>query len=79
MNLKDNPSQIIIKETLPYIKDFCVSEREKIFFNGIIMTEKWGVREVRALAPSKQTPPFFTLIAETDFLKFKEPLPFKMS
>jgi hypothetical protein len=39
--------------------------------------ESLGAKFLEASAPSKQTPPFLTLYAETRFWHFKEPTPFK--
>ncbi len=38
-----------------------------------------GTNFLEACAPSKQTPPFLTLSPGIDFLKFKEPGPFKLT
>jgi hypothetical protein len=39
--------------------------------------ESLGTKFLEASAPSKQTPPFLTLYAETRFWHFKEQTPFK--
>jgi hypothetical protein len=41
------------------------------------LRESLGTKFLEASAPSKQTPPFLTLYAETRFWHFKEPAPFK--